>query len=85
MFIEWARPFCNALFKAWRVPCVSLDNQYAEYEALAGDAVLVQAKTYFGGGIWYTLDIDYERVAKIFKTANYKDFISAEFEGKEDW
>lgn len=63
----------------------SLENQYAEYEALAGDAVLVQAKTYFGGGIWYTLDIDYERVAKILKAANYKGFISVEFEGKEDW
>ena len=63
----------------------SLENQYTEYEALADDAVLVQAKTYFGGGIWYTLDIDYERVAKILKAANYKGFISLEFEGKEDW
>ncbi|MFK7788756.1 MAG: sugar phosphate isomerase/epimerase family protein [Phycisphaeraceae bacterium] len=63
----------------------SLTDQYTEYEALANDAVLVQAKTYFGGGIWYTLDIDYERVAKILKAANYKGFISVEFEGKEDW
>lgn len=63
----------------------SLENQYTEYEALADDAVLVQAKTYCGGGIWYTLDIDYERVAKILKAANYKGFISLEFEGKDDW
>ena len=63
----------------------SLEDQYSEYEALAGDAVLVQAKTYFGGSIWYTLDIDYERVAKILKAAGYKGFISLEFEGKEDW
>lgn len=63
----------------------SLENQYTEYEALADDAVLVQAKTYFGGGIWYTLDIDYQRVAKILKAANYKGFISLEFEGKDDW
>lgn len=63
----------------------SLQNQYTEYAALAEDAVLVQAKTYFGGGIWYTLDIDYQRVAKILKQANYKGYISIEFEGKEDW
>jgi sugar phosphate isomerase/epimerase len=63
----------------------SLEDQYEEYEALADDAVLVQAKTYFGGGIWYTLDIDYERVAAILKAANYQGFISVEFEGKEDW
>ena len=63
----------------------SLEDQYSEYKALADDAVLVQAKTYFGGGIWYTLDIDYERVAKILQAANYKGFISLEFEGKEDW
>lgn len=62
----------------------SLTDQYSEYEKLAGDAVLVQAKTYFGGGIWYTLDIDYQRVAAILKNANYKGFISVEFEGKDD-
>jgi sugar phosphate isomerase/epimerase len=63
----------------------SLSDQYNEYEALADDVVLVQAKTYFGGGIWYTLEIDYERVASILRAANYKGFISLEFEGKEDW
>ncbi len=63
----------------------SLSDQYSEYEALANDAVLVQAKTYFGGGIWYELDIDYQRVAKILKAADYKGFISLEFEGKDDW
>lgn len=63
----------------------SLSDQYSEYEALADDAVLVQAKTYFGGGIWYTLEIDYNRVASILHKANYKGFISLEFEGKDDW
>ena len=62
----------------------SLEDQYNEYKKLANDAVLVQAKTYFGGGIWYTLDIDYQRVAAILKKANYKGFISLEFEGKDD-
>lgn len=63
----------------------SLEDQYSEYEAIVDDAVLVQAKTYFGGGIWYTLEIDYERVAKILRAADYRGFISLEFEGKEDW
>jgi sugar phosphate isomerase/epimerase len=46
--------------------------------------VLVQAKTYFGGGEWYTLDIDYARVARILQAARFKGYVSLEFEGKED-
>ncbi len=61
-----------------------LEDQYRQYEAIAGAAVLVQAKTYFGGGLWYTLDIDYARVADILKKANYRGYISLEFEGQED-
>jgi len=60
-----------------------LENQYRQYTQLAPEAVLVQAKTYFGGGTWYTLEIDYERVAKILKNANYNGYISLEFEGEE--
>ena len=44
-----------------------LENPYEQMEALAPHAVLVQAKTYHGGGEWYTLDIDYPRVAAILK------------------
>lgn len=61
-----------------------LENQYPQYEAIAPDAVLVQAKTYYGGGVWYTLDIDYDRVAEIMKRVDYRGYISLEFEGKED-
>ncbi len=46
-------------------------------------AVLVQAKTYFGGGEWYSLDIDYDRVAKLLRTHNYRGYVSLEMEGKE--
>ncbi len=46
-------------------------------------AVYVQAKTYFGGGTWYTLDIDYDQVAKILRDVDYQGYISLEFEGKE--
>ena len=61
------------------------EDRYPQLEKLAPRAVFVQAKTYYGGGKWYTLDMDYPRVAKILKQANYRGFISLEFEGKEDW
>ncbi len=60
-----------------------LENQYQQYQQLAPEAVFVQAKTYFGGGTWYTLDIDYERVAAILRSVDYRGYISLEFEGQE--
>lgn len=60
-----------------------LEDMYPQMEALAPKAVLVQAKTYFGGGEWYTLEIDYERVAKILDAARFHGYVSLEFEGKE--
>ena len=51
---------------------------------IALKAVFVQAKTYYGGGEWYTLDLDYKRIANILKKHNYKGYVSLEFEGKED-
>jgi L-ribulose-5-phosphate 3-epimerase len=61
-----------------------LENQYEQLEIMAPKTCLIQAKTYFGGGKWYTLDIDYRRVAEIFRKANYKGYVSIEFEGNED-
>ncbi|MCA9054282.1 MAG: sugar phosphate isomerase/epimerase, partial [Planctomycetaceae bacterium] len=61
-----------------------LERQYEQYELLAPRAALVQAKTYFGGGTWYTLDIDYTRVANILRAADYRGYISLEFEGEEE-
>jgi L-ribulose-5-phosphate 3-epimerase len=61
-----------------------LEDQYEQMEALAPHVILVQAKTYYGGGEWYTLDIDYARVADILRTANYQGYISLEMEGRED-
>ena len=61
-----------------------LDNTYEQFETLAPRAVLVQAKTYFGGGTWYTLDLDYQKIAGILRKHNYRGFVSLEFEGKED-
>jgi sugar phosphate isomerase/epimerase len=61
-----------------------LEDPYARLEQLAPHTVLLQAKTYYGKGRWYTLNIDYERVGKIMKKANYKGYVSLEFEGMED-
>jgi L-ribulose-5-phosphate 3-epimerase len=61
-----------------------LERQYEQLEMMAPQTFLVQAKTYFGGGKWYTLDIDYKKVAEIFMKAGYKGYISIEFEGNED-
>ena len=61
-----------------------LEDPYDRLEQMADAAVLVQAKTYFGGGTWYTLDLDYPRIAKMLKKHNYKGYVSLEFEGKED-
>jgi len=61
-----------------------LENGYEQMEMIAPHVVLVHAKTYFGGGEWYSLDIDYNRVAQILSKVNYRGYISLEFEGKED-
>jgi sugar phosphate isomerase/epimerase len=53
-------------------------------ERIAAKACFVQAKTYVGGGKWYTLDIDYARVAEILRTHRYQGWVSLEFEGNED-
>jgi sugar phosphate isomerase/epimerase len=60
-----------------------LEDPYARLAKLAPRTVLLQAKTYYGGGIWYTLDLDYARIAKIMRAANYRGYVSLEFEGNE--
>ena len=61
-----------------------LEDPYTKLEMVAPKADFVQAKTYYGGGEWYTLDLDYKRIAGILRKANYRGYISIEFEGKED-
>lgn len=60
-----------------------LENPYEKLAQIAPKTVFVQAKTYFGGGEWYTLDLDYKRIAKILGDAGYSGYVSLEFEGKE--
>jgi sugar phosphate isomerase/epimerase len=60
------------------------DKIYEQLEQLAPHAVLVQAKTYYGGGTWYTLDLDYTRIVGILRKHNYGGYVSLEFEGREN-
>jgi L-ribulose-5-phosphate 3-epimerase len=61
-----------------------LEDPYDRLEMLAPKTILLQTKTYYGGGLWYALDLDYPRIASIFKKHNYRGYVSLEFEGKED-
>ena len=61
-----------------------LEDPYDRLEMMAPHAVLVQAKTYYGSGLWYSLDLDYERIAKLLRKHNYRGYVSLEFEGRED-
>lgn len=60
-----------------------LEEPYDKLKQVAPYASFVQAKTYYGGGEWYTLDLDYKRIMKILRDVNYNGYISIEFEGKE--
>lgn len=57
-------------------------DPYAELAELAPCAVLVHAKTYVGGGMYYTADLDYRRVGQLLRDAGYRGYVSIEFEGR---
>jgi len=61
-----------------------LEEPYDKLEKIASKTSFVQAKTYYGGGEWYSLELDYQRIINILKRVNYQGYISIEFEGKED-
>jgi L-ribulose-5-phosphate 3-epimerase len=61
-----------------------LEDPYDRLEMLAPKTILVQAKTYYGGGLWYALDLDYDRIARMLRRHRYRGWVSLEFEGKED-
>lgn len=61
-----------------------MEDPYDKLKLIAPKAVYVQAKTYYGGGEWYTLDLDYQRIAQILFDAGYSGYCCLEFEGKEN-
>ncbi len=80
----------NAIESPWLVLNVDTGNfadkfgdHYAQLEKLAPHASIIQAKTYHGGGEWYTLDLDYPRIAGILRDAGFTGYVSLEMEGKE--
>ena len=62
-----------------------LEDPYDRLEKIAPKTILVQAKTYYGGGQWYTLKLDYPRIGKILRKHKYRGYISLEFEGREGY
>ena len=78
----------DAVNSPWLVGLMDTGNfredLYENLEKMAEYVRFVQAKTYFGGGEWYTQEMDYNRIAGILKAVNYSGYISLEMEGKED-
>jgi sugar phosphate isomerase/epimerase len=58
-------------------------DPYPEIEKIAPHANIVHFKTYYGGGVWYTLDLNYRRIGDILRKANFKGYVSLEMEGNE--
>ena len=61
-----------------------LDRGLEQMDMMADKLILVQAKTYFGEGKWYTLDIDYPKVGELMRKHDFRGYISLEFEGQAD-
>jgi len=61
-----------------------LEQPYERLEKIAPRATHVHAKTYYGGGTWYTLDLDYDRIAAMLRRHGYRGYVSLEYEGRED-
>jgi sugar phosphate isomerase/epimerase len=61
-----------------------LEDPYDKLKMIAPKTIYVQAKTYYGGGEWYTLNLDYQRIAKILSDVGYTGYIASEYEGKEN-
>jgi sugar phosphate isomerase/epimerase len=61
-----------------------LEDPYDKLRKIAPYTSFVQAKTYFGGGEWYSLDLDYNRIMEILSNIGYKGYVSIEFEGKAE-
>ena len=61
-----------------------MEEPYDKLQRVFPKTVFIQAKTYYGGGEWYTLDLDYPRIAKMLADVGYHGYVSLEMEGKED-
>lgn len=60
------------------------EDMYRAMARIAPYVYLAHAKTYPGGGTWYTLDLDYARIFRILLDAGWRGYCSIEMEGAED-
>jgi L-ribulose-5-phosphate 3-epimerase len=60
------------------------EDMYTAMEKVAPHVWLAHAKTYFGGGTVYTLELDYARIFRILRNAGWSGYCSLEMEGFED-
>lgn len=85
---EGVKKIVDAIDSPWLQVTLDTGNFLEDHERqmrlLAPQAILLQAKTYYGGGTWYTLDLDYAKISQIMLEAGYKGYVSLEFEGKAD-
>ncbi len=58
-------------------------DMYAAMQRIAPHVWLAHAKTYPGGGTWYTLDLDYARIFRTLLDAGFAGYVSIEMEGGE--
>ena len=58
-------------------------DMYAAMQRIAPHVWLAHAKTYPGGGSWYTLDLDYARIFRTLLDAGFAGYVSIEMEGGE--
>lgn len=56
-------------------------DPYVEMAAIAPYSLLVHAKTYDGGGIYYTAELEYPRIIRLLQQAGFNGWVSLEFEG----
>jgi sugar phosphate isomerase/epimerase len=59
------------------------EDMYRAVEVIAPHVWLAHAKTYPGGGSWYTLDLDYARIFKTLLANQFQGYVSLEMEGAE--
>jgi len=58
-------------------------DMYAAMEKIAPWVDLAHAKTYPGGGLVFTIPLDFERIFRILEGAGFTGYVSIEMEGKE--
>lgn len=59
-----------------------IEDTYRQLEAILPYTVMVHAKTYYGGGEWYTLELDYDRIFGMLREAGFTGWVTLEYEGR---